>query len=76
MAYILNADWTIDALGGRRQASTRYVPALALFEIVVDGGAQLFNHQTVSNCRVERFSLEERFERWSNSTPTTSLDSL
>ena len=52
------------------------IPALALFEIVVDGGAQLFNHQTVSNCRVERLSLEERFERWSNSTPTTSLDSL
>ena len=52
------------------------IPAHALLEIVVDGGAQLFDHQTVSNCRVERFSLEERFERWSNSTPTTSLDSL
>ena len=52
------------------------IPAHALLEIVVDGGAQLFDHQTVSNCRVERLSLEERFERWSNSTPTTSLDSL
>ena len=52
------------------------IPARALLGIVVDGGAQLFVHQTVSNCRVERFSLEERFERWSNSTPTTSLDSL
>ncbi len=50
--------------------------AHALLEIVVDGGAQLFDHQTVSNCRVERFSLEERFERRSNSTPTTSFDSL
>ena len=52
------------------------IPALALLEIVVDGGAQLFNHQTVSNCRVERLSLEARFDRWSNSTPTTSFDSL
>ena len=30
----------------------------------------------VSNCRAERFSLADRFERWSISTPTTSFDSL
>ena len=34
------------------------------------------NVQTVSNCRAERFRLDERLERWSISTPTTSFDSL
>ena len=30
----------------------------------------------VSNCSAERFRLDERFERWSISTPITSFDSL
>ena len=34
------------------------------------------NAQTVSNCKAERFRLDERLERWSISTPTTSFDSL
>ena len=32
--------------------------------------------QTVSNCNADRFRLDERLERWSISTPTTSFDSL
>ena len=34
------------------------------------------NAQTVSTCKAERFRLDERLERWSISTPTTSFDSL
>ena len=30
----------------------------------------------VSNCRAERLSVADRFERWSSSTPTTSFVSL
>ncbi len=36
----------------------------------------LANAYTVSNCSAERFRLDERFERWSISTPITSFDSL
>ena len=34
------------------------------------------NSHTVSNCSADRLRLEERFERWSISTPTTSFASL
>ena len=34
------------------------------------------NRHTVSNCGADRFRVDERFDRWSISTPTTSFASL
>ena len=47
-----------------------------LRQSLVDDALQLVGGQTVSNCRTERFRLDERSERRSISTPTTSFDSL
>ena len=57
-----------DPLDGAGRSSC--VPALAGVTGV------LSVDQTVSNSRAERFRLDERFERCSISTPTTSFDSL
>ncbi len=76
MSYIVDAQWITDVPGGRRQSSTRGDPYQVRHGDMVGGRALPFSRQADSNWSVERVSLEERFERWSISTPTTAFDSL
>ena len=67
---------TAQADGSMRVESTFDVEHVASTVVYVSNLPVDTNAQTVSNCKAERFRLDERLERWSISTPTTSFDSL
>ena len=67
---------TLQADGSMKVEPTFDVEHVASMVVYVSNLPVDTNAQTVSNCKAERFRLDERLERWSISTPTTSFDSL
>ncbi len=67
---------TAQADGSMKVESTFDVEHVASTVVYMSNLPLDTNAQTVSNCKAERFRLDERLERWSISTPTTSFDSL